>query len=76
MIIMHIQMNYCTIAEVLRRASDALESNRVSKSRRTVKSLRALAAIGEDPFLCIISNRLAPVSRIFSTYHSAQLVSL
>lgn len=76
MIIIHIRMNYCTIAEVLRRASDALESSRVSKSRRTAKSLRALAAIGEDPFLGMISNRLAPVSRIFSTYRSTELVSL
>jgi hypothetical protein len=73
MIIMHIWMNYGTIAEVLRRASDALESNRVSRSRRTAKSLRALVAIGEDPFLCIISRRLAPVRRIFSTYHNTQL---
>lgn len=65
--LLNINFTYITIAEVFRNASEALESNRVRRSRRTVKSLRALMAIGEDPFLCIISKRLAPVSLIFST---------
>lgn len=60
--------------ELLRRASDALESNRVKISNKILKSPRALVAIGDVGFRCIMANNEAPIRRIFSTCSIAKLM--
>lgn len=58
--------------ESLRSASDARESSLVNRSRSTVKSERARTAMGEEPLRWMISRRLAPMRRIFSTFIRAR----